>query len=343
VTRELDQDELIDRWTLTGKEPELIATKRGAAKIGSALMLRFYIEKGRFPRGRSEIHDDAVEYVARQVGVDQTEIAFYDFTGRTSKAHRAQIRESLGFRECSVADADALTAWLVDNVTQAQRGVDAVRDHLLTRCRTEKIEPPTGGRVDRIVRSALSLGEGLLFERVSSRLTREVADRMFALIGDTDDNDGSTVFAEIRSDPGAVSLKTMLSEIAKLKAVRAIGLPDDVFADVSPKIVASWRGRASVESPSHLRRHAPEVVLTLLAALLHCRHRELTDTLVELLISTVHRINARAEVRVTNQLIKEFKRVTGKENLLFKLAEATVDAGAGARHGVPGRSAAGVA
>lgn len=48
---------------------------------------------------------------------------------------------------------------------------------------------------------------------------------------------------------------------------------------------------------------------------------------MELLISTVHRINARAEVRVTNQLIKEFKRVTGKENLLFKVAEATVDAG----------------
>ena len=30
---------------------------------------------------------------------------------------------------------------------------------------------------------------------------------------------------------------------------------------------------------------------------------------------------------MTNQLIKEFKRVTGKENLLFRVAEATVDAG----------------
>ena len=69
------------------------------------------------------------------------------------------------------------------------------------------------------------------------------------------------------------------------------------------------------------------MTLTLLAALLHCRCREITDTLVELLCSTVHRINARAEVRVTNQLIKEFKRVTGKENLLFRVAEATVDAG----------------
>ena len=67
--------------------------------------------------------------------------------------------------------------------------------------------------------------------------------------------------------------------------------------------------------------------LTLVAALLFCRCREITDTLVELLCSTVHRINARAEVRVTNELIREFKRVTGKENLLFRMAEATVDAG----------------
>lgn len=30
---------------------------------------------------------------------------------------------------------------------------------------------------------------------------------------------------------------------------------------------------------------------------------------------------------MTNELIREFKRVTGKENLLFRVAEATVDAG----------------
>lgn len=67
--------------------------------------------------------------------------------------------------------------------------------------------------------------------------------------------------------------------------------------------------------------------MTLLAALLYWREREIIDTLVELLISTVHRINARAEVKVTKELIKEFQRVTGKENLLFRVAEATVDAG----------------
>jgi|SRR5271166_388897 len=56
-------------------------------------------------------------------------------------------------------------------------------------------------------------------------------------------------------------------------------------------------------------------------------HRATKSRSPHLLCSTVHRIGARPEVRVTNQLIKEFKRVTGKENLLFRLAAATVDAG----------------
>lgn len=333
MVREIAQDELIDRWTLVGDELALVAGKRGATKLGFALMLRFYTERGRFPRGRSEIPDSAVDYLARQVGVQRTEIAFYEWTGRTSKFHRTQIRGALGFRECSVADADALTGWLVDHVTQVERSAERVREHLLARCRAERLDPPTAGRVDRIVRSALSRGEDLLFARVSSRLPEPVRALLLALVvpavndDDSEFEDGPAVLASIRSDPGNVSLNTMLTEIAKLEAVRAVGVPAEVFADVAPKIVTGWRGRVAVESPSHLREHPPDVALTLLAALLYCRCREITDTLVELLNSTVHRINARAEVRVTNELIKEFKRVTGKENLLFKVAEATVDAG----------------
>jgi len=56
----------------------------------------------------------------------------------------------------------------------------------------------------------------------------------------------------------------------------------------------------------------------------HARERELTDTLVDLLIATVHRIGARAERRVTDELVAAFRRVTGKENILFRVAEASL-------------------
>jgi TnpA family transposase len=137
--------------------------------------------------------------------------------------------------------------------------------------------------------------------------------------------EGPALLALIKSDPGNVSLETMLAEIDKLEAVRAVGLPSGLFADVAPKVVAAWRARAAVEAPSHLRTHPEPLRLTLLAALLHARERELTDTLVDLLIATVHRINARAERRITEELVREFKRVTGKETILFRIAEAAVD------------------
>jgi hypothetical protein len=209
--------------------------------------------------------------VARQVAVCATEIAFYEWSGRTIEFHRAQIRKALGFRECSVADAEALVEWLVTNVTHSERSGERVREQLMARCRDERIEPPTSGRIDRIIRSALSRGEDLLFAQVSGRLSVEVRSRMLALIaaGDDDEAGDPSVLASIRSDVGNVSLNTMLTEIAKLEAVRAVALPGDVFADVTPKVVTAWRGRAAVESPSHLRDHATDVALTLLSALLY--------------------------------------------------------------------------
>ncbi|MFI7643307.1 hypothetical protein [Nonomuraea sp. NPDC049400] len=116
----------------------------------------------------------------------------------------------------------------------------------------------------------------------------------------------------------------MMTEIRKLAAVRAIELPPGLFAEVAPKVLGSWRARAAVEAPSHMRTHPRELKVLLLAALVHEREREITDTLVELLIATVHRIKARAYSKVTKELINAFKRVTGKENILFKVADAAL-------------------
>ena len=121
MARSLDFDELVEHWTLLDDEQALIVGKRGPTRLGFALLLKFYTRVGRFPRGRGELPDEAVAVVARQVGVDPTELGFYEWTGRTIEYHWAQIRAHLGFRECSVADADKLTEWLAANVCEAER------------------------------------------------------------------------------------------------------------------------------------------------------------------------------------------------------------------------------
>jgi len=70
------------------------------------------------------------------------------------------------------------------------------------------------------------------------------------------------------------------------------------------------------------RRHAVQVAG--LAAFVHLRARSLTDDLVDLLIETIHQIGARAERKVERELLEDLKRVSGKQNLLFNLADATL-------------------
>ena len=135
MARDLGLDAVVDHFTLVGDERDQLRNKAGATRLGFALSLKFLLWRGRFPRGRYELAEDAVEHVARQVGVAGDVLGSYDMTSRTAQRHRSEIRRYTGFRECSVADAE--------------RREDRVREGLLARCRSERLEPPSADRVRR--------------------------------------------------------------------------------------------------------------------------------------------------------------------------------------------------
>ncbi len=264
---ESDADDLVEFWTLLDEDRALLGGRRGATALGFALLLKFYSRHGRFPRGWAEIPETVIGFVSRQVGVEIVDLASYEWSGRTVEYHRAEIREHLGFRLATVADQQLLTSWLAVSVAHAERRPDRVREALLGNFRRERIEAPTTGRVQRMVRSALRTAEQTWTARICDRLGDETRARLLALIAfagaqDTDESEGdqdgeaagATVLGLIKSEPGNVSLESMMTEIGKLEAVRAIGLPQDLFIDAAPRVVQGWRARASVEAPSHLRR-----------------------------------------------------------------------------------------
>ena len=323
----VDLDVLVADWTLLDDEWPLVARKRGGSRLVFALLLKSYGRHGRFLSGPETVSAEIVDFVARRVGVSASSLAGYDWLGRTHRYHQAQIREYFGYRACSVADAEDLTAWLASAVCERERDAGRVRAELLARCRAERIEPPSDGRVDRIVRSALHQAETTMTVRIATQLSVGVRARLDALLAaDAEDEHDESVLTLVKSVPGNVSLESLLVEIDKLHAVRRIDVPSVVFADTAAPVLAAWRSRASVEAPSHLRTHGDALRWTLLAALLATREREILDALVDLLIATVHRINARADRKVTAQLTNVFKKVTNKEHILFSIAEAALDA-----------------
>lgn len=337
MKRQWETDELIEQWTLLPSDQALLAHKFGPTRLGFAVLLLYFHREGRFPQHRHEVPRPVVAHIAAQVGVAYEDYLQYDWSGRSIKYHRAQIREALGFREATVQDADDLATWFCAHVVAGEPHMETVTAAAYTRLRGLKIEPPTSDRVERIVRSALHTYEEQLCTTVLERLSPESLAAIEALLAGEDDADttatGSSArptaaqvtFHDLRADPGRIGLDSMLREIAKLQRLRQIALPAGLFAGVSPKLLQRYRDRMATEPLREVRRHPLPWRVTLVAAFCQLRSQQITDSLIELLIGIVHKIGVTAEQRVDKVLLEDFKRVTGKTGLLFRLAEASLE------------------
>ena len=189
MARVLDEDELIEHWTLVGDELDLLTGRTGPSKLGLALWLKFFIMKGRFPAGRSELPDEAVGWVASQVKVPASDLGLFDWEGRTAERARKTVRTFLGFRECSVADAESLPRGWPTRFAAGSAMPSGSGRHCWRGCARSRSSSPAGS-LGRMIGSALRQSEETLTAKVSSRLDDEVTARMWSMIAAAGDDPG---------------------------------------------------------------------------------------------------------------------------------------------------------
>ena len=333
-----DTEELIENWTLLPQELELVKNKVGANQIGFAVLLKFFQTFARFPTDSAEISNVIISYIAQQLQIPSSDYSDYDWQGRSISNHRAAIRKLFGFRTVKVVDEEEMVDWLKAEIIQSEQRIEPISELVYQRFRELQIEPPTKGRVERLVKSAIASYETNFCSSTLKKLTPEIIQKIDILLStedteETEDDESASSsdkkirmsdFAFLKTDPGAVGLDSFLTEIKKLKLIRAVGLPPDLFTGISEKLLKTYRNRASTESPYDLRRHKDAIRYTLMAAFCIQRSQEITDNLIELLNQIIHRIDTRAIRRINKELIDEFKTVSGKTGLLFRIAEAAI-------------------
>ncbi len=328
MKRQWETEELIEHWTLHVEELALLGNKTGATRLGFAVLLKFFQKEARFPAYKNEVPGVVITYLATQARVPAEAYLQYDWQGRSIKEHRAQIREALGFREATVADGEEVKAWLVEHALPQEHQEERLRELVYQRYRDLKIEAPAPNRILRQIRSARHTFEQQFYETIAAKLptaTKEALEHLLLQEVEGEADAAQITLLDLRQDPGRVGLNTMLEEIAKLRRIRELAIPPDLFAGIARKVLSVYRNRASIEEPSRLRAHAKPMRLTLLAALCTLRGQEITDALVELLIQLVHRIVKRAEERVETEYVNELKRLAGKDRLLYQIAGAAVE------------------
>ncbi len=334
MKRNWEVNELIEYFTFLPNEHSLLRNKTGSTRLGFAVLFKFFQYEARFPNHKHEIPKDVIHYISKHLNLDGKLFDDYDWNGRSIKNHRAQIREYFGFKESTVENMEDVSSWLQQHVLYYDAEYEHLKVEAYNRFRELQIEPPTTDRFDRLVRSAIHAYENQFFQESFQKISRKSLFQIDLLISDLtkheesdfdNSKDDTLSFSQLRTDPGRIGLDSIFKEITKLKTIQQLNLPPDLFKDIPQKIIKKYKQRAVSEDIRELRRHPEPIRYTLLAAFFYLRGQEITDNLIELLTQIIHRISVRAERKVDKELLNDFKKVNGKNGILFNMAEAVLN------------------
>jgi TnpA family transposase len=336
LKRNWELDELIEHFTLLPNELELVENKFDETRLGFAALFKFFQHEARFPKNKFEIPRTILAYIAKQLSLDPNLYAKYDWEGRSIKRHRVQIREFFGFRETTVQDAEEMAHWLSQHVLYHDQDPKHIETFVYNRFRELQLEPPSAERIERLIRSVIRSHEERFFESIYKRLTPVTLQNLDDLIESvkdikddelefTSDASDQITFHDLRSDSGRAGVKTIFREFQKLRTIRSIELPADLFADIPQKVIKKYKQRTITEDLRELRRHPASIRYTLLSAFFWLRSKEITDSLIELLTQIVHQIWVRAEKKVEKEILHDLRRVGNKYGILLNMAQAAVE------------------
>jgi hypothetical protein len=335
MKRNWELEELIEHFTFLPNELSLLRNKTGKTRIGFAVVFKFFQYEARFPYTKNEIPKIIVKYISKQVKVENYLFESYDINSRTFFNHKDQIRNFFGFRESTIEDSKLVTKCLSKLVFYHEADIENLKEETYKKYRELKLEPPSSDRIDRITRSAVHIYENQFFQQTYQILSHKSISKMDNLINNFNEYDEKDIdinsdidsisFNKLRTGPGRISLESVLQEIAKLQVLVNLNLPDDLFNNIPRKIINRYKLRVVSEKLPELRRHPKHMRYTMLSAFFWFRRREITDNLIELLIQIIHRISVRAERKVDKELLNDFRRVNGKTNLLFQMADAALN------------------
>lgn len=328
MKRKWNNDELTEHWSIDVEERAIIVQKKGANRLGFALLLKFFQLEGRFPDKKNEIPRVVQVFVAEQLGIPAGLYQEYNWQGRSLKYHRAEIRELCGFRPIRLADFDELRQWLMASVLPQQVEERPIKQMLYGELKARKIEPPTVAQVERLIRSAQYQFEINLCAAIGQKLPESCRHKLDALSGPQEDSyllDPDEIrLNQLKEEAGPASLKGLTAELSKLEILQNIGLPKDLFTGLCDSIVERYRLRVETETLTELRRHPDPIRYTLLAAFCWSRLQEIIDNLVEMLVGLMHRLENRSKRRVSEEMVATVQRSGDHDKILYQIALAAL-------------------
>jgi TnpA family transposase len=318
-------EELVEHFLLSPGERAVVETCYGAVhRHGVAVLLKAVQYLGYFPDDLQQVPEVVRLFMAHQLQLLWDHTADYPWHSRTHHRHLALIRQHTGFRFPTAHDKRELDVWLRRRGAPEAPTEADLCECAYARLRALGVELPTEKELRRIVRAALRGFFYDVYTRVSARLPEAVRATLDELLVVGSDETQSA-FDRLKSEPAGPGVKPLQQEVTKLQTLRALGVPAEAFADLSSKVLQLLKRRAHHEDASQMRAHPALIRSALLACFVHLRTMEVTDDAVQMLLEVIRRIETQTEKHLRKTLLQDIKRVAGKMQILFRVAEAVIE------------------
>jgi len=316
------EEELAQYWSLTYEEIELLKTKPQKHYLAFCVQLKYYQYYGVFPKDEKELAYSSLQYLSEQLDIDHTSIPPYDWENRTARRHRQEILTFLNIMKLDSKGRINLMGYLTNDIFPKGILVTEAFEYVLEWLHQNKIQSPAIAQLERIIATSHSKFRESLFRKI----TKGISHDSKTIIDDClEDKQGTVEFTFLKSDPGRVSLDSVLKEIEKLEFINFLKIPEQQLSSLNPKLMTHIRSRVLSETAWEIKRHPPTIRYALMSVFFYTRRSEIIDGLIELLIQIIHRLSVKAEKKIFKILMQDFRKVYGKNTLLGQIAEASLN------------------
>jgi hypothetical protein len=277
-----------------------------------------------FPATLHEVPTDVKTFIAHQLGLLWEPSIPYPADERTRRYHLALIRQHTGWRAPTAQDKTTFEQWLRSEGARDAPTEEELLAYAYDHLRGLRIELPAEHELRRLACGALHGFFDDLYTRATAQLSDEVRCTLDQLLVVGPDASQS-VFDQLKTEPPAPGVRPLQQEIAKLQRLRAVGVPADACADVPFKVLQLLKRRAQNEHAGQMRAHPDPIRHALMACFIHARTMEVTHDVVRMMLEVIRRIETQTEKHLHKELLRDIKRVAGKVQMLFRVAEAVVE------------------
>jgi hypothetical protein len=318
-------EELVEHLLLTPADLQLVWACRGEAnQCGMALPLKALTYLGYVPDSLDNVPLEVRSFIAGQLGLLWDFSEAYPWDSRTRGQHLFAIRQHTGWRFPTDQDKDDLARWLRREAAYEVQDAEHLMVYACQRLRDMRVELPAARELQRMVDAALNRFFQDIHRRIAEAIPADVRHHLDApLVGPGFGL--SSAFEQLKGEPGRPGVKNLQAEMAKLRAIRSIGLGHEPFAGVPLKVLQILKRRATNETASEMRHHLDDIRYALMGGFLHVRALEVTDDVTRMTIDLIQRLGTRSEKQLHREWLADLERVAGKMQILADVAEAVIE------------------